>query len=235
MKAGFFDEVGQLVAVERAAAVGELRAAIARFAPARALVASVAAAAGEVREALELAADQLLFLQPDLPLPIQLAYATPQTLGADRIAAAAGAARCFPGEPRLILDAGTCLKCDLLTAEGTFQGGSISPGLAMRYRALTAFTGRLPVVAPTATTEGAVWPGNSTQNSIRAGVEIGFVAEAQAFIGHAIARDSGVRVILTGGDAAWLAPRLQAGADRNFVLEPNLVLYGLYHILLHNA
>ncbi len=233
VKVGFFDEEGHLTGVRRAATVAELAAEIADFGAARAIVASVGAPAAEVAAAAGLPPQTVLF-GLDTPLPIRLDYATPHTLGADRVAAAVGAAHRFLGEAVLILDAGTCLKCDWLTADGAFAGGSISLGLRLRYRALAELTGRLPLIAPGPAEQMPDWPGDSTESSIRAGVEIGLLSEALAFVEWGQARWPGARVVLSGGDAAWLAARLSGGGDagRNFVVEPHLVLLGLYRVLL---
>ena len=235
VKAGFFDEAGQLTAVRRAPDAADLRAEIASFDPARALVASVDAPAAAVAEAAGLSPDTTVLYSPDTPLPIRLAYATPRTLGADRVAAAVGAAHRWPGHAVLMLDAGTCLKCDWLTPDGTFAGGSISPGLRMRYRALYEQTGRLPLVEPGAPDQMPEWPGESTAACICAGVEIGLMSEALAFVEWGEARWPGARVVLSGGDAPWLATRLGAAERRNFAVEPLLVLHGLYRILLFSA
>ena len=235
-KAGFFDEAGQLVRVRRADTVAELQGEISNFAPEWALVASVGAAAAEIGVAAGLPPARTLLFTAATPLPITLVYTTPQTLGADRVAAAVGARARFPGEAVLIIDAGTCLKCDVVTAEGAFVGGSISPGLRLRYRALAEFTHRLPLVPPGAAADLPDWPGDSTAASIRAGVETGFLSEAMAFVGWAEAQWPGARVALTGGDSAWLAARLGAGGvARNFAIEPQLVLLGLHQILLFST
>jgi type III pantothenate kinase len=235
-KAGFFDEAGQLVGMRRAGTVAELVAEIETFAPERALVASVGVAAAEVAAAAGLSRVRTVLFAPGIPLPISLLYATPDTLGADRVAGAIGAQRRFPGEAVLIVDAGTCLKCDWLTADGAFAGGSISPGLRMRYQALAEFTGRLPLVTPGAVAELPSWPGDSTETSIRAGVEIGLLSEVMAFVTWGETRWPGVRVVFTGGDGPWLAARLSAGgAPRNFAHEPHLVLLGLHQLLLFST
>ncbi|MBC7449500.1 MAG: type III pantothenate kinase [Hymenobacteraceae bacterium] len=235
VKAGFFDEEGHLTAVRRAPTVAEMRAEIAAFAPARAIVASVDAPVASVATAAGLAPEQTVLFSADTPLPIRLDYATPHTLGADRVAAAVGAAYRFPAEAVLLVDAGTCLKCDWLTADGVFAGGAISPGLQLRYRALAELTGRLPLVAPGAADQMPDWPGDSTENSIRAGVEIGLLSETLAFMEWGQTRWPGVRVVFTGGDSPWLGARLGAGGHRNFVVEPLLVLHGLYRILLFSC
>jgi len=95
----------------------------------------------------------LFELKAGLSLPIQIKYKTPNTLGSDRIAYAVGGSGFFPKQNILIIDAGTCIKCDFVSAKGEYWGGSISPGLAMRYKALNYFTQRLPLITPIETTK----------------------------------------------------------------------------------
>src|SRR5690606_22966723 len=63
------------------------------------------------------------------PIPIKLNYKTPNTLGTDRIANAVGARKNYPKQNVLIIDFGTCLKFDVLSADGVYRGGAISPGI----------------------------------------------------------------------------------------------------------
>ncbi|WP_240935459.1 type III pantothenate kinase [Hymenobacter sp. HDW8] len=119
-----------------------------RWKPAHVILASVAeptdACAAEVRARV---AGQVVEFKPaSTPLPIRNGYGTPQTLGADRLAAAVGAAWLRPGCDSLIIDAGTAIKCDWVEGGHTFRGGSIAPGLRLRFQALHTFTGRLPLL-----------------------------------------------------------------------------------------
>ncbi|MDP3443062.1 MAG: type III pantothenate kinase, partial [Ignavibacteria bacterium] len=82
-------------------------------------------------------------------LPFKITYNTPETLGRDRIAGVAAAFGAFPNQNVLIIDMGTCITYDILTAEGDYQGGAISPGINMRFAAMEAFTSRLPLANPT--------------------------------------------------------------------------------------
>ena len=82
-------------------------------------------------------------------VPIGNAYLTPETLGRDRLAAAVGATALYPGENVLIVDFGTAVTIDLVTADNTFRGGCISPGVTMRFRALHDYTAKLPLCAAT--------------------------------------------------------------------------------------
>jgi type III pantothenate kinase len=88
------------------------------------------------------------FVQLDTatPIPILNHYKTPETLGKDRLAAAVAGCNQFPGKPVLIINAGTALTYDLVTEQGEYLGGSISPGMQMRFRALHTFTRQLPLL-----------------------------------------------------------------------------------------
>ena len=116
------------------------------------------------------------------PVPLRNAYATPHTLGADRLAAAVGAAALRPGQHTLLIDAGTALKVDLVTADGTYHGGSIGPGLELRLRALHEFTGRLPRLALPAPDATVALCGDSTTGALLSGVVNGAVAELNGFV-----------------------------------------------------
>ena len=87
----------------------------------------------------------LLLLDENTLIPIKSHYKTPRTLGKDRIAAAVGAHLSYPSKNILILDLGTCLTIDYVNQAGEYEGGRISPGLKMRYKALHEFTDKLPL------------------------------------------------------------------------------------------
>ena len=178
---------------------------------------------------------QVLPFRPGFtPVPLRNAYATPHTLGADRLAAAVGAAGQYPNQNLLIIDAGTALKLDLVTADGTYHGGSIAPGLRMRLLALHTFTGRLPLVELPPATESVQLIGNSTASSLLSGVVGGTAAEVRGRVAEYQQRYPDLRVVLTGGDAPYLAAALTPLAGRIFAV-PELVLLGLDKILRYNV
>ncbi|MET4107759.1 type III pantothenate kinase [Hymenobacter sp. UYP22] len=232
VKYGYF-EADALVESAAGQTAEQVRAAVQRLRPDHAVLASVAepttAWARELKEMIE--GEVLEFVPATTPLPLGNAYATPHTLGADRLAAAVGAAWLLPQRPVVIVDVGTAIKCDLV-AEGAFQGGSISPGLAMRFRALHAFTGRLPLVKKPAD-ESAKIPltGTDTQAAIRSGVLNGAVAEVRGMLAEYEARFPGLAVVLAGGDAPFFRTRLK----RPIFVVPELVLLGLHRILVHHV
>lgn len=159
-----------------------------------------------------------------LPLPITLGYETPETLGKDRIASAAGAADRFPGRNVVVIDAGTALTIDLITDKGFFAGGNISPGMRMRFAALHQQTFGLPEIEPADTIPLI---GRNTREAILAGVVNGLIYEIDNSINSLKNKYNDLLVIMTGGDTRYLLPRLK----NTIFVEENLVLSGLNAIL----
>ncbi|MES2240978.1 MAG: type III pantothenate kinase [Bacteroidota bacterium] len=145
-------------------------------------------------------------------------YGTPKTLGVDRMVLAAGATLLYPNQNRLIIDAGTCVTYDFVDENNVYQGGAIAPGLRLRYESLHQFTAKLPLLS-VASPEGYI--GKSTSESIHSGVVNGLVYEIDGFIDEYKASSSKIIIILTGGDADFLAKRLKNTifANSNFLLE----------------
>lgn len=232
VKAGCFD--GPLLQEMAAGlSVPQVLALVRRWQPQHVIVASVADnAAPRAEELRALVPGEILTFDPaTTAVPLRNVYTTPHTLGADRLAAAVGAAGLRPGRATLVVDAGTALKMDLVTADGTYHGGSIGPGLHMRLRALHCFTGRLPLLPLPAPDATIPLVGDSTTGSLLSGVVNGVVAEISGFLAHYQQHYPGVGALLTGGDAAFLAARLPA---RIFVV-PELVLLGLNRILAYHV
>jgi type III pantothenate kinase len=161
------------------------------------------------------------------PLPFRNLYQTPQTLGRDRLAAVAGAQARHAEHSCLVVDCGTCIKYDLLTADGVYHGGNIAPGATMRLRAMHDYTARLPE-APREMPPHFI--GKTTLAALQNGALRGAVLEIEGFAALFRARASPLRVVLTGGDAAFFLPHLALG---DLVHEPELTLYGLNHILIN--
>ncbi|SHF92137.1 type III pantothenate kinase [Flavobacterium defluvii] len=150
--------------------------------------------------------------------PFHNKYATPKTLGIDRMILAAGATLKFPKQNRLVIDAGTCITYDFIDENDNYLGGAISPGLRLRYESLHNFTARLPLLNLEAPNS---YIGNSTAQAIHSGVVNGFIYEIDGFIDEYRANFSNFIIILTGGDAEFLAKRLKNTifANSNFLLE----------------
>ena len=160
-------------------------------------------------------------------LPFRVEYETPETLGTDRIAAVAGAFNLFPGEEVLIIDAGTAITFDFLLA-GIYRGGNISPGIAMRFKALNKFTGKLPLVSQA---ENYTSPGRNTTDAIVAGVISGVTYEINEYIRTFEKKYTDFKILLTGGDSGYLKNKI----DYQLTYVPDIVIDGLNIILEYNA
>jgi len=167
-------------------------------------------------------------LDPSLPLPLKIKYATPSTLGVDRIAGVCGAQHLYPKTNTLVIDAGTCITYDFLDDQGNFLGGGISPGLKMRFQAVHEFTAKLPLVSVVDTAELI---GDSTEGCIQSGVINGVVEELNGIIRLYQQKFEGLVVILTGGDSRFFENKMKG----SIFAVPELVLSGLNSILIHNV
>lgn len=161
-------------------------------------------------------------------LPIKLNYNTPETLGKDRIAGAVGAYSQWGEENCLIIDAGTCITYDILLKGGIYSGGSISPGINIRFKALNNFTGKLPLIE---SKEINYFTGKSTEESILSGVLKGICFEIDGFINHYHEEIKPLKIIFTGGDALYFDKNLK----NSIFADSNLVLKGLKEILKYNV
>lgn len=197
-----------------------------------AIVCSVVGIDARFVESLRMAAGgMVVVLTSETPLPIGIGYATPETLGHDRVADAVGAVSLFPGEPLFVADAGSALTSDVVSADGMFEGGNITPGLSMRFRALAEFTGCLPSVTYK---EGRIDTfGTSTGDAIRSGVVRGMAAEITAFARDAQAVYGARKAIFTGGHAEFLTRHLSI-PEMEVIYEPMLLIKGLNRILIYN-
>ncbi|WP_417942771.1 type III pantothenate kinase [Flavobacterium sp. RS13.1] len=181
----------------------------------------VVASVGNIERQSFLALEKELnihFLTHEDVFPFVNKYATPKTLGIDRMVLAAGATLQFPKQNRLVIDAGTCITYDFIDEFDHYRGGAISPGLRLRYEALHNYTARLPLLSLEAPES---YIGNTTSQAIHSGVVNGFVYEIDGFIDEYRVNFPNFIIILTGGDTEFLAKRLKNTifANSNFLLE----------------
>jgi len=161
-------------------------------------------------------------------LPITNVYATPRTLGMDRVAAAIGSYTKKPGQAHLIIDAGSCMTLDIIDKNACFRGGNITPGMHMRIKAMNDHTDKLPLV-PLAYHEELL--GRSTEMALQNGAVRGTLFEIEAFIQSASKEYPRININLTGGDTDFLAKYLKS----KILADPNLVFEGLNEIVLYNV
>ena len=170
-----------------------------------------------------------VFFNDETPVPIKNLYETPKTLGKDRLAGIIAAGNIFPNSNVLVFDAGTALTVDFLNDEKEYSGGSIAPGLEMRYQALNHFTDKLPKLEISDNFEHMI--GKNTENSIHSGVQNGILYEIEGWIKRFSEKYTNLKVTFTGGDTFFFERRLK----KQIFAEPNLVLIGLNIILKYNA
>lgn len=192
-----------------------------------AILSSVIPLSEELERAVAALPYPCLRMSATLKMPFRIAYETPETLGPDRLAAAAEAWTQKPGNDLLVIDVGTAITYDIITADGTYRGGNIAPGISMRFKALHHFTGKLPLVSK----EGQRTEiGISTETAIREGVLQGVCYEIDGYIRACSLKYPKLLIFLTGGHTFLLDNRTKS---RTFA-DSLLVVKGLNRILALN-
>ena len=189
--------------------------------------ASVISIQEEVQRQLQQLPFPMMEFTYQTPIPIRNLYRTPQTLGVDRLAAVIAAYNLKPHHPALVIDSGTCITYDFIDEHGQYQGGNISPGMEMRFKALHEFTSKLPRIQALGETPPY---GNSTETAIRSGVIRGIEHEISGYIQHLKKNYPSLLVFLTGGDDFSFDTNLKSG----IFADGFLVLKGLNRILEYN-
>ena len=233
LKTGWFDGP-TLVETRRYDAPGALLSTLENRPPTNVLVSSTNRPTNEILSRLAGMERSVLVLDARTPVPIRKAYDTPHTLGADRVAAAVGATALFPGQACLVLDVGTCLTADFVNPDAVFEGGLISPGLRMRFRAMHEQTARLPMVEWSADWSAGEWPGltaKNTASALQSGVVNGLTFELNGIIETYRRERPGLVVLVCGGDGPAFESRLKPP----IFAVPELVLIGLNRILRYNV
>lgn len=156
-------------------------------------------------------------------LPLTTPVGKPETIGADRLALVAAAVDLFPHSHNLVIGLGTCITYNFINNQHEFLGGSISPGMNMRFRAMHEQTALLPYIK--AETQFPLI-GFDTKTNLLSGVIWGMSKEIDGIIDEYALKYSNFNVLLTGGDMPFFVPHLK---NRIFA-DPNLIFKGLYAI-----
>ncbi len=201
----------------------------------RAIVSSTRGDGRTAAEALERMGIPTLRFTPSTPVPIEIGYLTPETLGRDRVAAAVGAADRYPEDDLLIIDCGTAVTVDRVERRPNgghrFVGGFISPGAWLRFRALNDYTAALPLLGPEGWEEEASnAPGRTTAEAVKRGVMTGLQMEIEGHIETSRQKNQKIRVIFTGGEAKYFVKRIK----NTIFANRDLVFQGLDRILAYN-
>ena len=199
------------------------------------IISSVVDIEAAVVNTLHRRSQHFVLFDHNTPVPIINRYDTPQTLGQDRLAAAVGAKSLCPNENLLIIDAGSALTYDFVTAQGEYIGGNIAPGLKMRFTMLQRMTKKLPLVE---VEEKELIPlfGTNTRDAIAAGVIRGVAYEVKGYMRTLQEKVPHFQTYLTGGNAPYILNNVRTSRteDRQMHHEKHLVLIGLNQILCYN-
>jgi type III pantothenate kinase len=161
-------------------------------------------------------------------LPIKNAYES-STIGMDRIASVIGAVTLFPNDNCLTIDFGTCLTHNLIESGNIFIGGGISLGYKMRLDAVAHFTQKLPKLEVIDVSKDL--PAKNTNDSIILGIYWGMIDEINGLIERYSLKYPDLKVLITGGDAAFFEKRLK----QPIFVSYDLNLIGLNRILQYNV
>jgi len=161
-------------------------------------------------------------------IPVKIKYSSPETLGTDRIAGIVAAYNKYDNNNVLVIDAGTAVTFDVLSAKGIYEGGNISPGLSMRFQSLNNYTSMLPLISPDNKYDII---GTNTENAIRSGVQQGLIFEINEYIRTFKILFKELEIVITGGDGELLSGLL----NQNIDYSPDLVIEGLNYIVNYNA
>jgi type III pantothenate kinase len=156
-------------------------------------------------------------------LPFTIPVGKPETVGTDRLALAAASVFLFPGQNNLVIGLGSCITYNFINKQHELLGGSISPGMEMRFKAMHQFTAKLPLV-------DADWNvpliGYDTKTNLQSGVVLGMAKEIDGIIDEYKKRYSNFNVLLTGGDIGYFGSHLK----NKIFADSDLIFKGLYAI-----
>lgn len=203
-----------------------IRRVLDEYKPARTLLSSVIHHNPEAEKIFRENSDFLL-VGPGLKYPFTVPISKPETMGADRLAIAAFAVTHFPGQNNLVIALGSCITYNFINKYSVFLGGSISPGMEMRFKSMHDWTALLPLVKPN-------WEfpliGYDTRTNLLSGVMLGMAGEINGIIEAYSEKFGNFNVLLTGGDLANFARHIKY----KIFADPALILKGLYAISKFN-
>ncbi|HEX3025028.1 MAG TPA: type III pantothenate kinase [Chitinophagaceae bacterium] len=156
-------------------------------------------------------------------IPIATTVGKPETIGADRLAICSAAVDLFPQQHCLAIGLGTCITYNYINKFHEFLGGSISPGMNMRFRAMHEQTAMLPMIEAE---HSFPLIGYDTKTNLLSGVIIGMAKEIDGIIDAYNEKYSHLKVMLTGGDMDFFTPHIK----NKLTADPYLLFKGLFAI-----
>ena len=203
-----------------------------KYKPGHTILSSVINHKPEIEKILTEHSD-FLKLDASAKLPFTTPVSKPETIGADRLALTAFAVHFHKGKNNLVIALGTCITYNFINKYSGFIGGSISPGMEMRFKALNYYTAKLPLIHGNKPVAYWNFPlmGYDTETNILSGVLLGMVAEIDGIINAYKEKFENINVLLTGGDTLNFTRNIK----NEIIAEPDLILKGLYAISQYNA
>jgi len=199
-----------------------LKQIIERYQPSASILSSVISHDIQIEELLQ-SKTHFHKLNHQSKLPFTIPVGKPETVGADRLAIAAASVFLFPKMNNLVIGLGSCITYNFINQSHELIGGSISPGMEMRFKAMHQFTAKLPLVE-------ADWNipliGYDTKTNLQTGVVLGMAKEIDGMIDAYDEKFGNFNVVLTGGDIAIFEPHLK----NKIFADPDLIFKGLYAI-----
>jgi type III pantothenate kinase len=199
-----------------------IRALLDRFQPSRTILSSVIHHNPRMEELLR-ATTRFHKLDHHSKVPVTTPVGKPETIGADRLALVVAAVTLFPGKNNLVIGLGSAITYNYINKDKEFIGGSISPGMEMRFKSLHEYTAKLPLVK-------ADWnfplAGYDTRTNILSGVILGMAKEIDGIIGAYQEKYDNFNVLMSGGDSAYFTRHLK----NKIFADPYLIYKGLYAI-----
>jgi type III pantothenate kinase len=187
------------------------------------MVCSVVPAKAEILRGFFEGKYPLHFLDHASPLGLGIDYPQPSQIGADRLANSAGVLSRH-GVPAIIIDFGTAVTFDVISAEPAYCGGVIAPGLGAMSGYLSRRTALLPeieLVEP----DSAI--GKSTTHAMQVGAVFGYRGLVKEILARICRELPGKpRIVATGGDAALIAK----GVTEIETVDPDITLDGLRQV-----
>jgi type III pantothenate kinase len=204
----------------------DLHKCIESFKPDRSILSSVVNHPVEIEEILK-NKTQFHKLNHLSRVPITTPVGKPETIGADRLALVVAAAHYYPDKNNLVIGLGSAITFNYINRFHQFIGGSISPGMEMRFKSLELLTAKLPLVKPHWNFPLA---GYDTKTNIQSGVQFGMAKEIDGVIEAYEERYENLHALMTGGDANYFKPFLR----KKITEDPDLIFKGLYVISEYN-
>jgi type III pantothenate kinase len=160
-------------------------------------------------------------------MPLGIDYPLPKQIGADRLANAVGVVKYY-SVPAIVIDFGTAVTFDVISAAPAYCGGVIAPGLGAMNDYLHRKTALLPIIE---LAEPAQAIGKSTHEAMLAGAIYGYRGLVKEILAKLLEEiGSPTTIIATGGDAALIAEGV-TGIDH---VDPSLTLEGLRALAMEN-